>query len=133
MYKNALLDIFEAYFIIRLASLGRAGRGKDLGHVRRVWRTQLQLTHHNGNGSTSMPHYHMRWSNSTLDWEAFSTSEEAEAHAKQLVRLGESYVQADGDCQRCSSLPHLSGRNLAARKEVSKNQEAAHINSSPST
>ena len=86
-------------------------------------------------GSTSMPHYHIRWSNSTLDWEAFSTSEEAEAQAQQLVRLGESYIiePADGDCERCSSLPHLSGRNLAIQKEVSEGQEAVHINSSPST
>jgi hypothetical protein len=81
-----------------------------------------------------MRHYHIRWSNSTLDWEAFPTSEEAEAQAQQLVRLGESYIiePAGGDCQRCS-LPHLSGRNLATQKEVSKGQHAAHIDSSPST
>jgi hypothetical protein len=82
-----------------------------------------------------MPHYHIRWSNSTLDWEAFSTSEEAEAQAQQLVRLGESYIilQADGDCQRCSSLPHLSGAKLLPGKEVSKGQEAVNISSSSST
>jgi len=82
-----------------------------------------------------MPHYHIRWSNSTLDWEAFPTSGEAADRAQQLVRLGESYIieQADGDCQRCRSLPHLSGGSLATQKEVSEGQEAAHKNSFPST
>jgi len=62
-----------------------------------------------------MPHYHIRWSNSKLDWEVFSTSDEAQAQAEQLVRVGESYVieQVDGDCPRCSSLRNLAGRNVA--------------------
>jgi GAF domain-containing protein len=63
-----------------------------------------------------MLHYHIRWSNSKLDWEAFSTSDEAQAQAKQLVRLGESYVieQVDGDCPQCSGLLNLAGNNVAA-------------------
>lgn len=54
-----------------------------------------------------MLHYHIRWSNSMVDWEAFPTWQEAQAQAEQLVKRGESYVieQLDGDCQRCSSLP----------------------------
>lgn len=60
----------------------------------------------------AMPHYHIRWSDSKLDWEAFSTSSEAQAQAQaqaqaeQLVRQGETYFieQLDGDCPQCSSL-----------------------------
>src|SRR6516225_5826783 len=65
--------------------------------------------------SVGMPHYHIRWSNEKLDWEAFSTPDEAQAQAGQLVRLGESYVieQFDGDCPQCSSLHNLAGRNVA--------------------
>jgi GAF domain-containing protein len=69
-----------------------------------------------------MPHYHIRWSNSKLDWEAFRTTEEAQAQAEQLVRLGESYVieQVDGDCPRCSSLANFAGRTIAlTQKNVS--------------
>jgi hypothetical protein len=62
-----------------------------------------------------MRHYHIRWSNSKLDWEAFLTSDEAQAQAEQLVRLGETYVieEVDGDCPRCSSLPNFAGRTAA--------------------
>jgi hypothetical protein len=69
-----------------------------------------------------MPHYHIRWSNSKLDWEAFPTSEEAQASAEQLLMRGESYVieQVDGDCPRCSSLHNLAGRTVArTQKNVS--------------
>jgi len=50
-------------------------------------------------------HYHIRWSSSKLDWEAFRTRQEAETEAKQLVRPGESYTieQLDGNCPRCGS------------------------------
>lgn len=50
-----------------------------------------------------MNHYHIRWSASKLDWEAFGTQQEAETAAKQLVRPGENYTieQFDGDCPRC--------------------------------
>lgn len=51
-----------------------------------------------------MTHYHIRWSgNVLLDWECFSTSAEAEASAKQLVRQGETYViEEHGEtCPRC--------------------------------
>jgi GAF domain-containing protein len=62
-----------------------------------------------------MTHYHIRWSSSKLDWEAFPTSEEAQARAEQIVRLGESYAieQVDGNCPQCSSLLNLAGRNVA--------------------
>ena len=49
-------------------------------------------------------HYHIRWSGKTaLDWERFSSRADAEAGAKQLMRLGETYTieEHDGACQRC--------------------------------
>jgi hypothetical protein len=51
-------------------------------------------------------HYHIRWADSKLDWEAFVTEDEARAQAERLKRPGESYVieQTDGDCQRCRKL-----------------------------
>ena len=56
-----------------------------------------------------MTHFHIRWSDSKLDWEAFQTREEATARAKELVRRGETYVieEVDGTCPRCKSLPGL--------------------------
>ena len=49
-------------------------------------------------------HYHIRWSDSKLDWKAFSTREEAEQTARQLVRLGETFTLElvdDGTCVAC--------------------------------
>lgn len=48
-------------------------------------------------------HYHIRWVNGSLDWEAFSTSVEAEVGAKQLAWPGELYAidAHDGDCPIC--------------------------------
>lgn len=51
-----------------------------------------------------MNHYHIRWGNSKLDWEAFQTEEEAKAAAEQLKRPGETYAieQCDSDYQSCT-------------------------------
>jgi hypothetical protein len=54
-----------------------------------------------------VPHYHIRWSGKAmLDWERFSTQAEAEASARELMRLGENYTidKLDGDCTRCLDL-----------------------------
>jgi hypothetical protein len=53
-----------------------------------------------------MSHYHIRWDDGKLDWEAFRTEDEAKAAARQLMRLDETYVieQLDGECPRCASL-----------------------------
>jgi len=53
-----------------------------------------------------MIHFHIRWCDSKLDWEAFQTPEEALARANELVRPGETYViqEMDGMCPRCRSL-----------------------------
>lgn len=49
-------------------------------------------------------HYHIRWSRVVaLDWECFSTFEEAEARAKEFARRDETYVieERDETCPRC--------------------------------
>jgi hypothetical protein len=57
-----------------------------------------------------MTHYHIRWSGKALlDWEHFSTPQEAKASAKQLVRLGETYaIEKHGErCPRCQAATNL--------------------------
>ena len=46
-------------------------------------------------------HYHIRWSDSKLDWKRFSTSEEAERAAGRLVRLGETFTIEHVDDKTC--------------------------------
>ena len=57
-----------------------------------------------------MLHFHICWSESKLDWEAFETREDALTQAQELVRPGETYVvqQFDGDCPRCHHLRDTS-------------------------
>jgi hypothetical protein len=57
-------------------------------------------------GGVTMTHYHIRWSGKVLlDWQRFSTPEEAKASAKQLVRQGETYIieEHDETCPRCQA------------------------------
>jgi hypothetical protein len=53
-----------------------------------------------------MNHFHVRWDNSKVDWEAFQTEEQAKAQGERLKRPGENYVieERDGDCQLCRKL-----------------------------
>lgn len=53
-----------------------------------------------------MNHYHIRWANSNLDWQAFQTVQEAEEEAERLKLPGERYgIEAlDGDCPRCHEI-----------------------------
>jgi hypothetical protein len=48
-------------------------------------------------------HYHIRWSDSSLDWEPFLTKEEATHLAGRIQKQNESYtiVERDGECERC--------------------------------
>jgi len=51
----------------------------------------------------SESHYHIRWSDLTLDWLAFPTEKEAKTYAECLKRRWESYAveQCDANCERC--------------------------------
>jgi len=53
----------------------------------------------------SQTHYHIRWSDSSLDWKPFSTREEATKLAGQIKKRNESYtIEEFGDeCQRCKA------------------------------
>jgi hypothetical protein len=53
-----------------------------------------------------MLHYHIRWSNGKLDWEAFDEEAKAKSSAENLVMQGESYtIEAfDGNCSECGIL-----------------------------
>jgi hypothetical protein len=69
-----------------------------------------------------MIHYHIRWSNSELDWEPFCTREEAEVSALDLVLLDESYIiqEFDETCSECSALKsQIEGRkSVGVRRKL---------------
>jgi len=48
-------------------------------------------------------HFHIRWSNSKVDWKAFSTSEEARDVADLIKKGDESYIveEYDAQCEPC--------------------------------
>ena len=47
-------------------------------------------------------HYHIRWSDSKVDWERFRTHEEAEQAAKQLAHPGETFTVQHVDDETCT-------------------------------
>ncbi len=62
-------------------------------------------------------HFHIRWSQLTLDWERFDTREEAEERAMQLIREGEFYTieTFDGTCVSCGAYnPNIPRRATAS-------------------
>ena len=53
-----------------------------------------------------MNHYHIRWADSKIDWQAFQTKDEAVVEAERLKRFDESYTIEEGNvnCERCQQL-----------------------------
>lgn len=52
-------------------------------------------------------HYHIRWSDSKLDWERFGTREQAEQAASRLARPGERFTLEhveDETCIQCQKV-----------------------------
>lgn len=49
-------------------------------------------------------HYHIRWSDSKLDWKPFRTREEAEQAARRLARRGETFTVEHADGKTCTAL-----------------------------
>jgi len=49
-------------------------------------------------------HYHIRWGNSKVDWEAFQTEEQAKASAEKLKGPDETYTVdlCRSTCQMCA-------------------------------
>jgi len=63
-----------------------------------------------------MTHYHIRWSGKALlDWQRFSTPEEAQASARQLVLFGETYmIEEHGEtCPRCEAAMNVQSIHRA--------------------
>jgi len=48
-------------------------------------------------------HYHIRWSDSSIDWKRCSTKEEAKQLARGIKKPSETYtiVERDEECERC--------------------------------
>jgi len=65
-------------------------------------------------GGVTMTHYHIRWSGKALlDWQRFSTPEEAKASARKLVRQGETYTIEEQDDERCPRChPSLNANSM---------------------
>jgi hypothetical protein len=57
-------------------------------------------------------HYHIRWSDSKLDWERFRTREEAEQAARRLARPGESFTLEHVEDETCMPCLKVSKRAL---------------------
>jgi hypothetical protein len=61
-------------------------------------------------------HYHIRWSDSKLDWERFSTPQEAEQAARHLARPGETFTLEHVDDNTCGQCLKLFKTGLANNK-----------------
>jgi hypothetical protein len=63
-------------------------------------------------------HYHIRWANAKVDWQAFRTKDEAVAEAERLKRLDENYniEEHDGNCEIC--LPLIPNTRIAETGSV---------------
>jgi hypothetical protein len=66
--------------------------------------------------AVNMRHFHIRWSDGKLDWQAFTTESEAEERAKELVLPDETYTieKADQQCPRCEETARLLRKRAAS-------------------
>lgn len=64
------------------------------------------LSHFQRLRAARVTHYHIRWADSKVDWQAFQTRDEAITEAERLKRREENYSieERDGNCERCLSL-----------------------------
>ena len=62
-------------------------------------------------------HYHIRWSDSNVDWKPFNTSEQAREVAERIKRPNENYIieEYDGGCERCRVAADFLKRQLTTR------------------
>jgi hypothetical protein len=61
-------------------------------------------------------HYHIRWSDSKLDWQRFSTRQEAEQAVRRLARPGETFTLEHFDDKTCMQCRNFGKRVLANDK-----------------
>ena len=70
-------------------------------------------------------HYHIRWSDSELDWKRFSTRQEAEQAARQLARPGETFTLEHVDDKTCMQAPCLMiYKQILANDQIDDTQES---------
>ena len=64
-------------------------------------------------------HYHICWSDSSLDWKPFQTKQEATEVAQLIKKRIESYtiVERDTECERCRE---FNSKAFSARIAASK-------------
>lgn len=62
-------------------------------------------------------HYHICWSESSIDWKAFATKEEATALAERIKKPNERYtiVERHEGCERCTLFKSRSQVNVQHR------------------
>ena len=66
-------------------------------------------------------HHHILWSSGKLDWDRFATRFDAEASAKKLVQIGETYTIEEYDdtaCPACLSLITPKPADSIAKKKT---------------
>lgn len=58
-------------------------------------------------------HYHIQWSDSSIDWKTFLAREEAMLWAGRIKKPKENYtiVERDGECERCKVFKSGAGRS----------------------
>lgn len=61
-------------------------------------------------------HYHIRWSDSQVDWERFNTPQEAEQAGRRLALRGETFTLEHVDDETCMYCPEIFKRALANDK-----------------
>ncbi|HEV2714799.1 MAG TPA: hypothetical protein VGU64_06005, partial [Terriglobales bacterium] len=61
--------------------------------------------------SKSAIHYHIRWSNSSLDWQPFPTEEEATTLAGQIKKRNESFTDVITTVGLATDPSRLCGSN----------------------
>ena len=76
-------------------------------------------------GDRPVAHFHIRWSSSVLDWQAFSSTAEATASAERLVRPGETYAIEECETGKCLRCALLTVTNELNRIEFKKKKEKA--------
>jgi hypothetical protein len=65
-------------------------------------------------------HYHIRWSNSSVDWKPFPKREDAIELAGQIRKPSESYmiVEGDSDCERCKAFKSGGKNGITNRSQA---------------
>jgi hypothetical protein len=102
--QDAIIDVIDIWLRFASAHSDTAAMGDFM--VEPVYRENVVPFLNEFEGAASMNHYHIRWAESEIDWQAFQTKNEAVAEAERLKRWNEKYSieERDGGCERCQWL-----------------------------